>query len=119
MSMESDRGGLPAHAWRWVFVGQLWMLVAFVGMSLLAIAVSTAVHGGNEHGWRELLAIGLAGALLTLLAWLCLARLLRRVDPYESRSEPSSAAGQTPRGKVSTRSRVSARAGMTGITPTW
>jgi hypothetical protein len=77
------RGELSTQAtpaWRWIFVGHLLMLAAFVGMSLVVTALAVWYEGSAGHGRKELLAMGLAGGLLITLAWLALARLLRFVD---------------------------------------
>jgi hypothetical protein len=61
----------------------LWMLAAFAGMSLVVIAAISAFHGGAGHGRVTLAAH--AGAVLMLLAWGGVARMLQRVDQQEPR----------------------------------
>ena len=112
------RQGLPIRAWRLAFICQLWMLAAFVGMSLLAIAASTSLYRGGGHGARELLGMGLVGALVIVLSWRGFAGVLRRADQYELHSEPVLDAPQTPRSRLNTNP-APAQARMTGITPTW
>jgi hypothetical protein len=107
---------LPLRAWRWIFVGQLWMLAGFVGLSLIAIAASSLFYGGAGYGLDELLAMVLAGALLVLIAWLGVAQMLEHAG-RELPREPGLDTRQTPRSSVSTRP-APAQAKITGITPT-
>lgn len=107
--------GRRGAAWRWVVIGELWMLVAFVGMSSLMIAIVSALNSGGGHPPRELLAMGVSGALLILLAGRGMTRLLRRAE-YEP--EPGLGVRQTTRNTVST-SHVPAPAGSTAVTPAW
>lgn len=70
---------LPPRSWRWVFIGQLWILAALVGLSLFVTAVASAFHGGAGHAADVLLSMGLVGALLALVAWRGLERTLQRM----------------------------------------
>ena len=81
----SARDDVHAGAWRWIVVSQVWMLAAFTGMSLCVIAALSAFHGGAGHARVELLATGCVGAVLMLLAWQGLARMLHRVERKERR----------------------------------
>ena len=113
--VQPGREALPLRAWRWIFVGQLWMLAAFVGLSLIAIAASSLFYGGAGHGLSDLLAMGLAGALFVLMAWLGIARMLEHAErelprePLLSRQALCSSVSTSP---------APAQARITGITPT-
>lgn len=115
-AVERRQGDVSLRAWRFLVIGQLWMLAAFVGMSLLMITGSSVLYGGGR-GLRELLAMGSAGALLILLAWRGVARLMQRAE-HELDDEPGRDARQRPRSSVN-RSPAPAHARMTEITPTW
>lgn len=103
--MHADRDALPHAAatpvWRWIVVGQLWMLTAFVGMSLLVIATLSSLHGGAGHALDGLLLTGFGGALLMALAWYGLTRMLQRLEG-EDRHGPGPGLRQRPgrRGRV-------------------
>ena len=60
---EPGREAMPPGAWRWIAIGQLWMLAGFTGLSLVVIAVLSFFHGGAGHGRDELLATAFAGTL--------------------------------------------------------
>src|SRR5271169_133638 len=107
------RDGLPVGAWRWIVVGELWMLAAFTGISLVAIAALSALHGGAGHGPAALLATGCAGVLLLLLSWQGMVRMLQRVEHEEPR-EPGPGVRQTAWGRA--RARPPAQVGLAGIT---
>lgn len=106
---------VPLRAWRWIFIGQLWMLAAFAGMSLFVIAALSAFHHGAGHGVLSLLATACAGALLMVLAWQGVVRMLRRVERDAPR-DPEPGARQTPRHGSST---APAKSGIAAMTPSW
>jgi hypothetical protein len=109
------RVALPPHAWRWIALGQLWMLAGFTGLSLVVIALLSFFHGGAGHGRDALLAAALAGALLIGLAWRGVAAVLQRAERDDPRA-PGRGAHVAPRGAVTI---SPAPAAMTGITPNW
>jgi hypothetical protein len=111
------REALPPHAWRWIALGQLWMLAGFTGLSLVVIALLSFFHGGAGHGRDALLATALAGALLIGLAWRGVAAVLQRAESDDPRG-PGRGAHVAPHGAVSS-SPASTPAAMTGITPSW
>jgi len=92
---EPALDAVPFRAWRLVFIGQLWMLAAFAGLSLVVIAAVSAFHGGAGHGKATLLATAVAGALLVALGWRGVARILRRVE-HDAPHDPEPGARQTP-----------------------
>lgn len=106
---------VPLRAWRWILIGQLWMLAAFAGMSLVVIAALSAFHDGAGHGVVSLLATACAGSLLMVLAWQGMARMLRHVERDAPR-DPDPGARQTPR-PVSSTSPV--QTAIAGMTPSW
>ena len=112
---EPGLDAVPLRAWGWMLIGQLWMLAAFAGMSLVVIAALSAFHGGAGHRIITLLATGCTGALLMVLAWHGMARMLQRVERYEPR-DPRPGARQTPGHGPST---SPVRPGLAGITPSW
>jgi len=114
--VELGRDGLPVGAWRWIVVGQAWMLAAFTGMSLVVIAALSAFHGEAGHGGAMLLATGCAGALLVLLSWQGVSRMLQRVEREEPRG-PGPGVRQAVRSRVSTSPPAQAR--MARIAPSW
>lgn len=75
-SAQPNPGG---DAWRDLWIGQLWMLAAFAGMSLVVIALASSVHGGVGHALAEPLAVAVFGALLVTMAWRGAARIGQRV----------------------------------------
>jgi hypothetical protein len=122
-ALPSNAGGaaepgldvVPLRAWRWILIGQLWMLAAFAGMSLVVIAALSAFHDGAGHGPISLLATACAGALLMALAWQGVARMLRHVERDAPR-DPEPGARQTPRHGSSANP---AKAEIAGMTPSW
>lgn len=106
---------VPLRAWRWILIGQLWMLAAFAGMSLFVIAALSAFHHGAGHGLLSLFATACAGTLLMALAWQGVARMLRRVERDAPR-DPEPGARQTPRHGASTNP---VKTGIAGMTPSW
>ena len=108
---------VPLRAWRWIVIGQLWMLAAFAGGSLVVIAAISAFHGGAGHGRVTLAATGCAGALLIVLAWQGVARMLQHVDREEPRG-PGPGAPRWPRMGATT-GQVPAQAAVSGMTPSW
>jgi hypothetical protein len=113
--VEPGREAMPPGAWRWIAIGQLWMLAGFTGLSLVVIVVLSFFHGGAGHGRDELLATAFAGALLIVLAWRGVMAVLQRVEGEDPRG-PGLGARQAPRRRASPP--VPAPAALTGITPT-
>jgi hypothetical protein len=69
----------PHLTWT-LFSAQLWLLVAFVGMSLVAIAVKLFLGGPSEAQPAAAFALGLLGVVLTPAAWWRVARQLERAE---------------------------------------
>jgi hypothetical protein len=69
----------PRLTWT-LFSAQLWLLVAFVGMSLLAIAIKLFLGGPSEAQPAAAFALGLIGVVLTPTAWWNVARQLDRAE---------------------------------------
>ena len=69
----------PRLTWT-LFSAQLWLLVAFVGMSLVAIAVRLFLGGPSEAQPAAAFALGLLGVVLTPAAWWKVARQLVRAE---------------------------------------
>ena len=69
----------PRLTWT-LFSAQLWLLVAFVGMSFVAIAVKLFLGGPSEAQPAVAFALGLIGAVLTPTAWWSVARQLGRAE---------------------------------------
>ncbi len=69
----------PRLTWT-LFSAQLWLLVAFVGMSLVAIAVKLFLAGPSEAQPAAAFALGLIGVVLTPTAWWSVARQLERAE---------------------------------------
>src|SRR6266550_4739252 len=75
----------PRLPFTWpLFAAQLWLLVAFVGMSLVAIAIKLFLGGPSEAQPAAAFALGLIGAMLTPTAWWNVARQLGRAEREES-----------------------------------
>ena len=83
------------RAWRWIAIGQLWMLAGFAGCRSSSSRVLSFFHDGAGHGRDALLATVLAGALLVALAWRGLAAVLQRADDEDGRG-PGAGARQAP-----------------------
>ena len=73
----------PRLTWT-LFAAQLWLLVAFVGMSLVAIAVKLFLGGPSEAQPAAAFALGLIGVVVTPTAWWNVARQLDRAEREES-----------------------------------
>jgi len=69
----------PRLTWT-LFAAQLWLLVAFVGMSLVAIAVKLFLGGPSEAQPAAAFALGLIGVVVTPTAWWNVARQLDRAE---------------------------------------
>ena len=96
-------------AWRRIMVGELWMLAAFVGLSLVVIAL-----GAIADRAQGALVLGVAGALLTAAAFRGILPML----PQAERASPrQNGAVPVLRRSVSA-SPAPAHARITGITPT-
>lgn len=95
IAAEPGLESVPLRAWRWIAVGQLCMLAAFAGLSLVVIALSSAFHSGSGHGLAALLATAGAGVLLMVLAWKGMARMLRHLE-RDGPSDPEPGARRHP-----------------------
>ena len=102
---HSFESGIDARTWRWIALAHLCMLVAFAGMSLVAIAVVMLSHGGDVYA---IATPGMAGAALTILGWLGVARVVGSAERQER---------QTARASVTARP-AAAQPRITGMTPT-
>ena len=69
----------PRFTWT-LFAAQFWLLAAFVGMSLFAIAAKLLLTAPNEAQPTAVLVLGLLGAALAPVAWWNLARQLARAE---------------------------------------
>ena len=82
----------PRLTWT-LFAAKLWLLAAFVGMSLAAVAVELFLAGEAQPAVA--LASGLIGAILAAIAWRRMAELLGRAERESthpsSQPEPASA----------------------------
>jgi hypothetical protein len=72
-----------------LFAAQFWLLIAFVAMSLVAIAVESLIDGGRPLAVSALLVV--AGVALFPFAWLNVGRMLERAEGM-SESDPASQA---------------------------
>lgn len=107
-----DNAGTRPYVWG-LFVAQLWMLAAFVGMSLIAIGARVLFEDARSGG----LMLALAGAWLAFAACRNAAHLLRRTERELAHSDrPSRAADHAPRMSVNVRP-APAHASITGMTP--
>jgi len=87
----------PRFTWT-LFAAQLWLLAAFVGMSLFAVAAKLLLTGPNEARPTAVLVLGLLGAVLAPVAWWNLACHIARAE-RETRAtdaEPAAATAPTP-----------------------
>jgi len=101
-------GAEPGHdlrGWRWIVLGKLAMLAAFIGMSLVGIAGNALLEGSDAY---RVTALALGGALLVTIALRGLARVVKRAERDVRQRAPA---------KVRT-SPAAAQARITGITPT-
>lgn len=89
----------------WIAIAQLWMLAAFIGMSIVAIAVVSLFDGGDA---ASIVTPGMAGALLAAFSWRSLMRVVDRAERGARQPERTSVRA----------SPAAAHARMTGITPT-
>ena len=78
----------PHLTWT-LFSAQLWLLVAFVGMSLVAIAVKLFLGGPSEAQPAAAFALGLIGVVLTPAAWWKVARQLDRAEHESAPADPN------------------------------
>jgi hypothetical protein len=104
-ALNDEEPGHDARAWRWIMLGQLAMLAAFIGMSLVAIAGNALLDGRDAH---RVTALAVVGALLVTIALRGLARVVERANREARQRAPA---------KVRT-SPAAAQARITGITPT-
>jgi hypothetical protein len=117
-----DEAGRQPYA-RALFAVQLWVLVAFVGMSLFAIGARLLLEGARSdepEGLVLALAGGtlVAGVVLALSAWGKAEQLLGRTKAgLAGRDRPGRAGDHAPRMSVNA-SPAPAHARITGITPT-
>jgi hypothetical protein len=65
------------YGWK-LFAAQLWLLVAFVAMSLVVVAAKSLITGDEPRAVSAVL--GVAGVALFPLAWRNLARMLDAAD---------------------------------------
>ena len=96
--------GHDARTWRWIMLGQLAMLAAFVGMSLVGIAGNALLDGRDAY---RVTALAVVGALLVTIALRALARLVKRAE-REARQRAPAKVRMSP---------AAAQARITGITP--
>ena len=86
----------PRLTWT-LFAAQLWLLVAFVGMSLVAIAVKLFLGGPSEAQPAAAFALGLIGVVVTPTAWWNVARQLDRAEresaPADTKADVASGSG--------------------------
>jgi hypothetical protein len=117
-----DDAGRQPYVWP-LFAVQLWVLAAFVGMSLIAIGARLLVEGARSEepeGLVLALAGGtlVAGVVLALSGWGKAEQLLHRTKAELAGHDRSSRAGDhAPRMSVNA-SPAPAHARITGITPT-
>jgi hypothetical protein len=104
-ALNGAEPGHVARAWRWIVLGQLAMLAAFVGMSLVAIAGNALLDGRDAY---RVTGLAVGGALLVPIALHGLARVVKRAEGEARQRAPA---------KVRT-SPATAQARITGITPT-
>jgi hypothetical protein len=74
VEMRRPRFTLP------LFVAQLWILAAYVGVALVGIAANLLSGGASEGPPAVALALGLIGVVLVPVAWRNVARQLDRAD---------------------------------------
>lgn len=77
--MVPERALPPGSSWR-LFAVQLSLLAAFLGMNLVAIAVIRCFEPGTAHGAGSIVALVVAGAAVSLVAWRSVVRMLHRDD---------------------------------------
>jgi hypothetical protein len=84
----------PRFTWT-LFAAQLWLLAAFVGMSLVGIAAKQLLGGVSAGPPAAALAAGFVGAVLVPVAWRNVARQLGRAEresaPADGEPEPATA----------------------------
>jgi hypothetical protein len=111
-----DDAGRQPYVWP-LFALQLWVLAAFVGLSLIAIAARRLFEDAGGDG-LGLLMLASWGVALVLAAWGKAEHLLDRAERELRRSDRSGHAGDhAPRIRVNT-SPAPALETITGITPT-
>jgi hypothetical protein len=94
-ALDGQRFGREPPRLTWaLFAAQLWLLAAFVAMSLVAIAAKRFLAGPVEAQPAAAPALGLAGAVLTPVAWRNVARQLGRAElELAADAEPASSSG--------------------------
>ena len=116
-SAEADarrQAARPGAPWRQIVVGELWMLAAFVGMSLVAIALGALLGRADAVDTASPALVGLAGAVLAVAAFRGLLSMLVRAEGASPRHR-----GATPVPRRSTNANPApAHARITGMTPT-
>ena len=85
----------PGFTWT-LFVAQLWLLAAFVGMSLFAIAAKLLLTAPNEAQPTAVLVLGLLGAVLAPVAWWNLACQVTRAERETMATDAEPAAATRP-----------------------
>jgi len=104
----------PRAAWRRILVGELWMLAAFVGMSLVASALGALLDRADAVDVARAVLVGLAGAVLAAAAFRGILPMLVRAEGASQRQS-----GATPVPRRSTNAKPApAHARITGMTPT-
>ena len=85
----------PRFTWT-LFAAQLWLLAAFVGMSLFAIAARLLLTARDEPRPTAVLVLGLLGAVLAPVAWWNLACELARAERETMTTDAGPAAATAP-----------------------
>src|SRR5438876_12129829 len=85
----------PRFTWT-LFAAQLWLLAAFVGMSLFAIAAKLLLTAPNEPRPTAVLVLGLLGAVLPPVAWWNLAWHIARAERETMTTDSERAAATAP-----------------------
>ncbi len=113
-----DHAQPQPYVWA-LFVAQLWVLAAFVGMSLVAVAARLFFEGFGGDAFSGLLLLVLAGAALMFAGWRNAADLLGRTERELAHPDRPSRArdDHAPRTSLIA-SPAPAHARITGITPT-
>lgn len=116
-SAEADarrQAARPGAPWRQIVVGELWMLAAFVGMSLVAIALGALLGRADAVDTASRALVGLAGAVLAAAAFRGILPMLVRAERASPRQS-----GAAPAPRRSTNANPApAHARITGMTPT-
>ena len=85
----------PRFTWT-LFAAQLWLLAAFVGMSLFAIAARLLLTAPNEAGPTAVFVLGLLGAVVAPVAWWNLACQLARAERETMTTDAGPVAATAP-----------------------